>query len=297
MEQYPDLDILSLFVKVVEAGSFAKVSAQHRIPKATLSRKITQLEEFYGAQLLVRNTRHLQLSEIGREILARAHSLLAMASETQTLISKTKETPQGLLRISAGVEYGLSVISPIVNEYLKHHPQVSIELDLTGRRVDLIYEGFDLGVRIGPLEDSSLSARRIGSFSYGLFCGKAFATENKITSIDKIKKLPTLGFTRHGNKKKWVLISKLEEQEIEIEPRLTSNNYWTLLNAAKANLGVVFMPHFLAQKEVKAGKLVPLLSQWTSEEIPIHFLYPSQRYLNSKVRSFIDFSVKSTSRA
>lgn len=294
MEQYPSVESLSLFLKVVEAGSFTKVSRQNRIPKATLSRKITSLEEYYGTQLLIRNTRHLQLTEIGREIHNKAHSILAIINETEASVLKTKEKPNGLLRITAGVEYGLSVVSPLVNSFLKKYPEVNIELDLTGRKVDLIYENFDLAIRIGPLEDSTFSMRKINSFRYGLFVGKKFLNENKLITINNLATLPTLAFTRANGRNNWILINKLEEKKVEIIPRLSSNNYWTLLNAAKENIGIVYLPVFLAKEEIKKGNIVPILSEWCSEEIPVNFIYPSQKYLSSKVRHFIDFVISQT---
>jgi LysR family transcriptional regulator for bpeEF and oprC len=292
MEHYPDITNLALFLKVIEAGSFSKVCRQLNIPKASLSRRISQLEEFYDSQLLIRNTRHLKLTEVGREIHHRAHTILSLLEETQSTIVKTKARPNGLLRITAGVEYGLSVVSPIVDEFLKKYAEVNIELDLTGRRVDLIYEGFDLGVRVGPLEDSTLSMRKFGSFRYGLFAGQKFIDAHKPLSVDKLKKVPTLAFTRIGKQKTWVLINQLDERTIEINPRLLSNNYWVLLNAAKANNGVVFMPIFLAEKEVNRGGIQQILPNWCSEEIPVHFIYPEQKYLTSKVRTFIDFATE-----
>lgn len=296
MEQYPDIECISLFIKVVELGSFAKVTRLHNIPKASLSRKIHNLEGFYRTQLLIRNTRHVQLTEVGREIYHKAHSIISLIAETQATVSKTKERPHGLLRITAGVEYGLSVISPLVNEYLRKYPEVNVELDLTGRKVDLIYEGFDLGVRIGPLKDSSLALRKVGSFRYGLFCSPKLLSEYKNLNIEKLSKMPSLGFSRTGNKKTWVLVNKLEAKTLEITPRLVSNNYWALLNAAQAGLGVVFMPIFLTQKIVGKGLVQQILPGWSSEEIPVHFLYPSQKYLTSKVRNFIDFSISQLDR-
>lgn len=291
MEQYPNLENLALFVKVVESGSFSKVSKQQRIPKASLSRRIAQLEEYYDTQLLIRNTRHVALTEIGREILSKAYSMLSLADETMLSISKTKQLPSGTLRITAGVEYGLSTIAPVVDKFLKKYPDVNVELDLTGRRVDLIYENFDLGIRIGPLEDSTLSMRKIGSFKYGLFASSDFIKRYKLMSIEQLTKIPTLGFTRIGTNKVWNLFNKLEKREILVEPRLTSNNYWVLMDAAISGLGIVFMPAFLAEKEIRRKKLINVLPEWSSDEIPVHFLYPAQKYLNSKVRTFIDFAI------
>jgi LysR family transcriptional regulator, regulator for bpeEF and oprC len=292
MEQYPNIESVALFIRVVEAGSFAKVSRMLGIPKASLSRKISQLEDFYGAQLIIRTTRHLQLSEIGREVFSKSHAMLSILEETKSAVLKTKEKPHGLLRISAGVEYGLSVMSPIVNQYLKRYPEVSVELDLTGRRVDLVYEGFDLGVRIGPLEDSTLSTRKIGSFRYGIFASQKFVSENKPVTLERIRTLPTMGFTRAGNQKTWTLIHSLDQKTIDISPRVLSNNYWALLNAVKSHLGIAFMPVFLFEEELKKKTIVHLFNNWQSEEIPVHFIYPSQKYLTSKVRNFIDFAVE-----
>lgn len=291
MEQYPSLEFLSLFVKVVEAGSLTRVSRMHHIPKASLSRKLAQLEEFYGTQLLIRNTRNLQMTEIGRQVFNKAQALLTLAQETSAVVQATQEIPKGHLRISAGVEYGMHVISPLVQEYLKQYPHISIELDLTGRRVDLIYEGFDLGVRIGPMEDSTLSIRKVGSFRYGLFASPKLIKKHKMNRIQSLQDLPTLGFTRTSQRKTWTLVYQLEQQIIEIQPRLTSNNYDVLLQAACDGLGVVFMPTFLADDHVRHGSLQRIYPNWTSEEIPIQFIYPSQRFLTSKVRTFIDFAI------
>jgi DNA-binding transcriptional LysR family regulator len=292
MENYISIESLSLFVKVVEAGSFAQVCHNTKTPKATLSRKISQLEEYLGAQLFVRNTRNLKLTEIGREILTRANVILAAHDDSKTLVSKTKAEPQGLLRISAGVEFGQSIIAPLVNKYVEKFPKVQIELDLTGRRVDLIYENFDLGIRIGPLEDSSLSARKIGSFTYGIFATPQFVKKFRIgKNINVISGLPALGFTRVDKHLNWKLINDLDEREIKISPRIISNNYWVLLDAAKAGVGLVYMPKFLAQKAIDSKELVQVFPEWHSVEIPIHFIYPSQKFLSSKVRTFIDFSL------
>lgn len=304
MEQYPDLQSLFLFVKVAEASSFTKVSKLHNIPKATLSRKISQLESFYGAQLLVRNTRHLQLTQLGKELLKKSQLVLSTIQESQDLISKSKGKPQGLIRITAGVEFGMSFVAPLVNTYLQQHSEVQIELDLTGRRVDLIYEGFDLGIRIGSLQDSTIMMKKVGSFRYGLFCGPQFYKEQKPLDLKKLELVPTLGFSRTENRKIWNLIHSSETQKVEIRPRLVSNNYWTLLTAAEANLGVVFMPQILAQKSVKNKSLIHLLPQWTSSEIPVSFVYPAQKHLSPQVRHFIqyvtqelssDFSMRRTS--
>lgn len=293
MDKYIDFESLHLFIKVVEAGSFSQVCAKTKIPKATLSRKIGQLEDDFGAQLFVRNTRNLKLTELGRELLVRAHSMMATYEDSKSLVLKSKSEPAGLLRISAGVEFGEAVISPLANLFCEKFPKVQIELDLTGRKVDLIYEGFDLGIRIGPLKDSSLSARKIGSFTYGIFGNpKLIANTKHASDLKSLERLPTLGFTRTDKHKTWRVTNGTEERRIKVQPRISSNNYWVLMDAAKAGLGFVYMPKFLVRDETASGKLVKAFSEWHSEEIPVHFLYPAQKFLSSKVRSFIDFAIE-----
>lgn len=293
MESYIQIESLHLFLKVIEAGSFSAVCKSTKMPKATLSRKISQLEGNLGAQLFVRNTRSLKLTELGREILSRAKVIVAAHEDSKSIARNTKAEPQGLLRVTAGVEFGLNVISPLATEYCKKYPAVQVELDLTGRSVDLIYEGFDLAVRIGPLDDSSLSARRLGSFRYGLFAAPELIKKYRIKGdLEVLRDVPTLGFTRVDKHLSWRLRSSSEEREIKIQPRMMSNNYAVLCDAAVDGLGVVYMPIFLAQQAVASKKLVQLFSRWQSIEIPVHFVYPSQRFLSPKVRTFVDFTLQ-----
>lgn len=292
METLINIEGLYLFTQVVEAGSFAEVSHKLKIPKATLSRKISSLEDDLGVQLLVRTTRMLQPTEVGRELLQRALTVLAAIEDSRTLVSNTKKEPQGKLRVSAGVEFGLCILSPIINEFIQNHPRIDVELDLTGRRIDLIYEGFDLGIRIGPLSDSTLGSRKLGSFSYGLFAApKLIKKFGEPKSPAALAKWPQLGFTRAHKTEEWRLISGAKIEAVKLRPQLTSNNYWVLRNAAIDSLGVVFMPSFLATEALRSKKLVPVLPDWHSEEIMVHALYPQQRFLSGKTRLFIDFLV------
>ncbi len=290
MKNLFNIEGLYLFTKVVEARSFAEVSKKLRIPKATLSRKISQLESELGAQLLVRTTRNLQPTDIGREFLQRALAILAAVDDSRTLISKSAEEPQGLLRISVGVEFGLCVITPLINEFCRKYPKLNIELDLTGRQADLVYEGFDLGIRIGPLPDSSLGSRKLGTFTYGVFAAPKLIKElGQPKRPSDLKKWPKVSFSRTNVNRQWGLINGSSIENIEVQPRIISNNYWVLRDAAESGLGAVFMPSFLASAALKQKTLLPILPEWRSEEIPIHALYPSQKFLSTKVRAFVDY--------
>jgi LysR family transcriptional regulator, regulator for bpeEF and oprC len=292
MKTYPDLEALSLFSKVVEAGSFSAVSQMLRIPKATLSRKISHLEQTYGAQLLVRTTRNLQPTEIGLEVLRRANMILSIVEDSLQVVSSKKLEPEGPLRISAGVEFGTCVLSPLLDSFSLQFPKIEIELDLTGRRADLIYENFDLGIRIGPLSDSTLASRKLGSFTYGLFASPALLKKLKAPRSPRdLKKWPTLAFTRANKNESWKLVRNSTEEVIPINPKFSSNNYWALRNAAVNDRGAVFMPSFLAKDVIEKRKLIRILPEWKSESIDVHAVYPAQKYVSAKVRLLIDHLV------
>ena len=291
MNDFFDMHSLYLFTKVLEAGSFTAVAEKSRMPKATLSRKIKELEDQVGAQLLLRTTRKVQPTDIGREFLQRANTILAAAEDTKQLVKQASSEPKGLLRITAGVEFGLSVLNPIVLKFRKRYPKITIELDLTGRFVDLAYEGFDVGVRIGPLEDSTLNCRKIGSFSYGLYASSQFLKSTAgIKKISDIRPLPKLGFSRMGHRLEWKLVKGGQLETLPVSPVLSSNNYWVIERAAREHSGIAFMPRFLVADSVKKGTLIPVLPEWHSPEIPIHLVFPNQRFISTKLRTFLDFT-------
>ncbi len=289
-----DIEGLYLFTQVVQTGSFARVSSNLKIPKPTLSRKIQNLESHLGVQLLVRTTRSVRPTEIGREFYQRALAVIAASNDAQALVDKTKREPQGLLRVTAGVEYGMAVMSSIVNSFSKKYPAVNTELDLTGRQVDLPNEGFDVAIRIGPLLDSSLSSRKLGSITYGLYASPTYLRGAKKISVpEDLVRHPTLVFTRSRAAETWSLFNGEQEIDIQTSARIRANNYWVLRKAAENSLGIVFMPQFLVDDALCSNLLQRILPEWTSTEIPIHALYPAQRYLSPKVRLFIDHVIQS----
>lgn len=298
MDSFFDLEGMYLFTKVLEAGSFSVVAKKTRVPKATLSRKIKELEDQIGAQLLIRTTRQVRPTDLGREFLQRANTILAAVEDSKVLVKKSSNEPEGMLRITAGVEFGVSILGPIILKFQKKYPKINIELDLTGRFVDLAYEGFDIGVRIGPLEDSSLNCRKIGSFSYGLFASPEFLKFcSPIRKVSDLKELPKLAFSRAGQHHEWKLINGEKFEKVILDPKLISNNYWIIERAAINSAGVTYIPHFLVKDSVKAGLLKPVLSDWHSVEIPIHLVFPNQRFVTTKLRTFIDFVTNEVNRS
>ncbi len=169
-----ELSSLETLVKVVQTGSFTRAAEQLHTQKAQVSRVVSQLEAELGVRLLERTTRSLSLTEIGREFFERAVGILGAADDARRAVQKAQGEPRGTLRLSCGVEFGMLAVNRWVRDYLLRHPDVNVDLEMTGRVVDIVHEGFDLAVRVGPLADSSLAARKLGDLHYGLFAAPAY---------------------------------------------------------------------------------------------------------------------------
>ena len=174
MKSTIDLESLEIFRAVIDAGSFTGAGEMLDKDKAHVSRVVSRLEKRLGVQLLKRSTRSLSITEIGRELYERACSILNALEETEASIARAYGEPRGLLRVTAGTEFGLMRVNHWISEYLKQYPQVSVEADFSNRVVDVIHEGVDVAIRVGTLEDSELSVRPLGYIRYGLYANSIY---------------------------------------------------------------------------------------------------------------------------
>jgi DNA-binding transcriptional LysR family regulator len=286
----PDLANLRAFLRVAQDGSFSRAAQALDVPKATLSRRIAQLERNLGVQLLVRTTRSVQATEAGRAFMPEAAAVLTALEDATAKVREAGGMPRGRLRITAGVEYGTSVLSPLLAEFAAAQREVELEVELTGRRVDLVYEGFDLAVRIGPLPDSSLAARRLGALRYGLYASPDYLAGRAAPRYaHELADHPALQFIGADPAPRWRLWDGARTLEVAVRPRVRANNHWVLRDAALAGLGVAFCATLAADPEVRTGRLVRLLPEWGAAEIPVNAVFPSQRFLAPKVRACVEF--------
>lgn len=287
-----DLTSLQAFVKVVQAGSFTRAAAALDTQKAHLSRVVSQLERELGARLLERTTRALSLTELGREFFERAVGILASVEDAQRAIQKSQEAPRGTLRLTCGVEFGMIAVSAWINDYLRTYRQVRVDADFTSRITDIVHEGFDLAIRVGPLSDSSLAARKLGELSYGLFAAPEYLarhaaptrpqdlSEQGVLAFAGGRQEATLSFARDGR-----------VEQVRVTPRLRANNVFAIRDAAIAGLGVAPLPAIVAGPPLHDGRLQPVLEAWSLPRVPVHAVFASARYLTPKVRAFIDLAV------
>ncbi len=288
-----ELSHLDTFVKVVQTGSFTRAAEQLRSQKAHVSRVISQLESELGVRLLERTTRSLSLTEIGREFFERAVGILGAAEDARRAVQKAQGEPRGTLRLSCGVEFGMLAVNGWVREYLLRHPDVNVDLEMTGRVVDIVHEGFDLAVRVGPLADSTLAARKLGELRYGLFAAPGYLRRQPPPAQPQdLAQHALIRFSGSRLRLVWTFTRGADAQRIEPAARLNANNSFAVRDAAVDALGIAQLPLLLAQPEVDAGRLVPVLPDWQLPSAPVHAVFASARYLTPKVRAFIDLAVE-----
>lgn len=288
-----DLPSLQAFVKIVQTGSFTRAADALHTQKAHLSRVVGQLERELGVRLLERTTRSLSLTEIGREFFERAVGILASVDDARHAIQKAQGEPRGTLKLSCGAEFGMIAVSGWIDRYLQRYPQVRVDADFTGRLVDIVHEGFDLAIRVGPLADSTLAARRLGELTYGLFAAPDYLARRGVPA--QPADLPAhdvLAFAGGSHQATWTLSQGERHERVTLQPRLKANNVFAVRDAAVAGLGIAQLPLIVAGPALQGGQLRHVLAGWSPPGVPVHAVFASARYLTPKVRGFIDLAVE-----
>jgi LysR family transcriptional regulator, regulator for bpeEF and oprC len=251
---------------------------------------VSRLEKKLGARLLQRSTRSLAVTEVGRELYERAVGILSALDETQAMIQRTQAEPQGVLKLTCGVEFGLLVVNRWIRAYLNRYPLVRVDADFSDRLVDLIHEGFDLAIRVGDLADSSLSARSLGKINYALYGTPEYLRRHSTPKHPRDLPSHELIMFVAASPPTWHLMRGNEHIDIEGPARLVVNNHVGARDATVDGLGIALLPRFQAAPFVNDGRLVEVLPGWTRTPAPVHAVFASSRYLTPKVRAFIDLA-------
>lgn len=286
-----DLNEMAIFVHVVESGSFTGAAKALSLPKSTVSRKITQLEERLGVRLIQRTTRSLSLTDTGSAYHAQCARILSDIEEANIAVTEMQSTPSGTLRITAPVLFGSAVLSNLIAEYMELHPQVNIDLVLSDQMLDLVQDGLDVAFRVGHLEDSSLIGRYLGDVK-AIMCASPdyIARKGKPSHPSQLSEHQIIAIT---GRDQWPMKGPdSQEININIKPRLKVNDLSNLYNLALSGAGIAALPILIAATSIKNKELIPVLCEWPFEAHPIHALYASNRHLSAKVRSFVDFVIE-----
>mgnify|MGYP003384319808 FL=1 len=287
MEQF-DLNEIAIFVKVVDAGSFTGAAKSLGLPKSTVSRKITQLEERLGVRLLQRTTRTLSLTDTGSAYYNQCSRIIGDVEEANIAVTEMQSTPKGLLRITAPMLFGTWVLSDLVSNFLSKNPEIQVEIVLTDQSLDLIQEGIDVAFRAGVLADSSLIARSLGEISVITCASPAYIEKHGSPSHpNELKQHNIVNWVQSDS---WNF-DKPEHVSVDFKSRVKINDAQSLHKMALNGLGIARLPTFICAQDIIDKKLTPILCNWGVDAVPIHAIYPSNRHLSVKVRSFVDYVV------
>lgn len=281
------LRCMQAFVAVAERGSFAGAAEQLQVSAVMVGKYIQQLEAHLGTALLQRNTRRQRLTEAGSAYLAGCRQVLEQVQQAEADVAGLQVQPRGLLRVSAPTTWGSCVLAPQLAGLLRAQPQLNIELDLSNRRVDLIEDGFDVAIRVGPLPSQEVVARPLPPYAMSLCAAPSYLrrrgtprTPADLQGHDCLSHLAWRG--GHG----WQLANG---EQVDWEARLTCNDGCALREAAVAGAGLVLQPTALLAGEIAAGRLKPLLRDYLPEPRPMHLIYLPDRRPRPRLQCFVDF--------
>ncbi len=280
-----NLNDVSLFIRIVETGSFTSAAESLGIQKSTISRRIAQLEDDLGVRLLQRTTRKLKLTDDGEDLFARCHPLINELESAKDYLSATQDNPRGRLRITMPSELGVFMMNEVVGTFMRRYPQISLEVELSTRVIDLIEEGIDLAIRVGELADSSLIARRVATVSRGLYASPNYLQQHGTpTTPEDLTDHECYGILK--SVEHWVFDGW--DEAIPVKGQLKANSISFIREILLQDMGIARMPRVFCRNCVQQGELVELLPDYPSPPIEVNAIYPSRRHLNPKVRLFID---------
>jgi len=284
------LNSMGIFVQVVSKGSFTAASKKLNLSRAQISKSVMQLEAHLGTRLLNRTTRKISLTETGRAYYDRCKMILHDIEEIECIAGEQTVTPHGTLTISAPTSFGVLHLQKAISEYLKQYPQVKIVLSLTDRFIDVVSEGFDVGIRIAKLEDSSLIARKIAPCKQVICASPDYLKQNGTPKVPIDLAIHScLTYSNNLKPETWVLHGPEGKQLIKVNGSVCADNGDILKATAISGLGITSLPTFIVGADIKSGKLQQILTEYCPPEISIYAVFPSRRYLSAKVRTFVDF--------
>ena len=282
---------LSVFAKVVEQGSFARAADRLEMSTSAVSRHVAELEAHLATRLLNRTTRRLSLTEAGQAFYERCVQLLADLEEAEEAVTAATIVPRGTLKLTCSVSFGVRHLAPAIAEFARRHPQLRFDVELSDRMADIVDEGFDLAIRIGVIGSRSLIARKIGVSQLVLCAAPSYLAQHPAprTPAD-LASHACLSYEYSPERNVWRFRDgKGQPHEVRIAGPAQANNGQMLCALAVAGMGVHLEPDFIVAPDVRAGRLVTLLSGYAPPSIEIYAAYPSRRHLSMKVRAFVDF--------
>ena len=283
---------MQTFNAVVDAGSFVKAAEALNLSKAAVSRYVVDMETRLGVRLLHRTTRRLSLTEEGQVFYARSKAMLADLDEAEAEITSHSHLASGLLRVNAPVTFGILHLAPLWGVFKAQNPRVTLDITLSDRVVDLLEDGYDLAIRIGTLESSTLVSRELASTRVVLCASPQYlAAHGTPTHPGELVDHAVIAYSYWSGRDDWRFDGPQGPVSVTTRPCIRTNSGDTCRAAALAHQGVILQPTFLVGPDLAQGTLVELMPQYQSPELGIYAVYPTRQHVSAKVRKLIDFLV------
>lgn len=284
---------MDAFVRAAELGSFSAAGDALQMSSQLVGKQVLRLEQHLGVQLLNRTTRRQSLTDFGRVFYERAKMILAEVEAAEGMAAETRAIPTGRLRINAPVSFGMRTLAPRLPEYMQEYPEVSVELTLSNRAVDLVEEGYDVVFRVGELADSGLIARPLNPYQLAACASPDYLKRHAPPKIPSdLVQHECLGFSHTDLRTQWTFDGPEGRVVVPITSRFMADHGEPLLCAALAGLGIILQPLEIVQDSLKEGRLVSVLPGYSVPSRPLHVLYAPDRRVTPKLRSFLDFSIR-----
>jgi DNA-binding transcriptional LysR family regulator len=292
------LEDMALLVRIVDAGGIGKAADQLNMAKSAVSKRLKELENRLGTQLLSRTTRKSALTEAGSLYYQRAISIIDEVAELNAQTHGVKTSLSGTLKITMPLSFGLLHLTPVIDEFSQLHPKLNLQIDFVDRHIDLLAEGYELGIRIAELKDSSLQARRLTPINHVLCASPDYLDKNG--DIESLVELSQSDFLQYGNlgqtsnaQGKVTLKDKEgANHTVQLNTIMKANNGDFLKAMAIKGKGVCYLPTFITYQAIQAGQLVPLMSNYQLPAMHAYAVYPQTRFLSERCRSLIEFIAK-----
>ena len=282
---------MKVFVAVAETGGLAKAAAKLRGSPPAVTRTIAALERRLGVELLTRTTHSVRMTEEGRLFLERARHLLSELEFVEKEVVGETGMPSGRLTISTPVLIGRSILPPIVTGFLSGQPDVTASVLLLDRVTNIVEEGIDVALRVGLLPDSTLIARKVGYGRRILVASPAYlAKHGAPKAASDLKLHAIIAFTGHMPNREWTYVGKSRVSRIALQPRIEINDGVAAIDAAEAGEGITIAMSYMVAKQIREGRLLPVLLPLCPPPVPVHLVYPESRLVAPKVRAFVDYA-------
>jgi DNA-binding transcriptional LysR family regulator len=284
-----DLNDIGVFVRIAERGSLTRAAQALDLPVSAVSLRLARLEKHLGLRLIERTTRSMRLTDAGEKYLRYTAQALREIEAGHASLREVSTGVAGRLRLTAPPLMAATLLPPLIADFMQQHPQVEIDLDATGRFVDLVEDGVDLALRVAEPPDTRLVAKRVGATA-GRFYARPDFFDNKPAPKRpaQIGEWPLLVIASDAAFVQWSLRMGAQTEQIGFRPRLAANEHHIVMAAMHAGLGIAHLPMFLGDPLVAAAQARVVLPKWFGREVPLHLIYPSHKSMSPALRRLID---------